>query len=281
MYVISQNKVNLAIKHFVNRELQNNDGVLFKTIQEEQQLFMEQFLNRFYHGFETLFKDKHKACEIFTTRLMKIDGVRFDNKDQDIMPFKIAFEDMSMVCEGRLEGGLFMWSSKNGNVLIDMDFVNISRKEAVHTLIHELIHAMCLTEVEVENKKIQKSGFSGNGKTFNRLNEGITEYIAQLMWSKMYPTKTCPGIGRYATEVKGAKLVMDRFGSVEDFIEDYITNGFELEEEMKEMKNPNGKSLFDYIKSFNSKNIYDVKIQRKVMSEINEFKPSNCELENI
>ena len=281
MYVISQKKVNRTIQQFLYREVENIDGELFKTVPEEERVFMEQFLNRFYHGFQTLFKDKHKACEIFTTRLMKIDGVRFDDKDKDFMPFKIAFNEMEIGDNGKPEGGLFMWSTKNGNVLIDMDFVNVSRKEAAHTLIHELIHAMCLIEVEVGNKKIQKSGFSGNGKVFNRLTEGVTEYIAQLMWHKMYPTKSCPGVGRYATEVKGAQLVMGQFDSVEDFIEDYITNGFDLEEQMKQMQNSNGLSLFDYIKSFNSKNIFNTKIQRQVMSEIKDFKFNNCDLENI
>ena len=139
---------------------------------------------------------------------------------------------------------------------------------------------MSLCRNNAKRKPIEKSGVSRNGKAFNRLNEGITEYIAQLMWSKMYPTKTCPGIGRYATEVKVAKLVMDRFESVEDFIEDYITNGFELEEQMKEIKNQEGTSLFDFIKSFNSKNIFDPKIQSRVLKEIEDFKFNNYNLEN-
>lgn len=278
MHIISKPQVNRAIKQLVYKEVENKEGVLYKTIPPEEELFMEQFLNRFYYALSSFFNDKNKVSEIFIERLSTIDAIRFNNKDEQLMPLKLAFDEMKETCQGNLEGGLFMPAINQGVVVLDMDFMNLSKKEAVHTLIHELIHAISTFRIKEEGREIYKSGFTGNGKAFYRLNEGVVEYISQLMWKKMYPTKSCPGVGRYNLEVEAAKLVMGRFASVGNFIEDYITNTASLENQLKEMKNENGKSLFDFIKSFNEKDFGDVKIQKRFVVGVETFKDKNIEI---
>jgi len=275
MYIISKSKVNKAINQFIEKEEENKDGVIYPTVPEENREFMEQFLQRFYRSFESLFKDKTCAQDIFCSRLIKISAVRFDDKDQNLMPLKIAFDDMKETCKDKLDGGLLMPEFRHGIVLLDMDFLTHSKAEAMHTLIHELLHALSVYPIKKDGKMCFKSGINRNGRAFNKLNEGVIECVSQLMWSKMFKNKKCPGIGRYAKEVKAAQVVMSKFDSTQQFIEDYFVCASVLEAQMKDMKNIDGKSLFNFLKSFDNENFEDIKIQQKFLKEIENY---NCEL---
>ena len=261
------------LSNFGNRK----DRTKYKTVLEKDKVFVEQFLNRFYRSFENLFTDKSYASYVFIERLKKFDAIRFDETDKDLFPLKFAFDDMEESCEGKLEGGLLMPIMKHGVILLDMDFKNLSKAEGIHTLIHEMVHAMSLVEVFEDEKKVYKCGVNRSGRTFNRLNEGITEYISQLVWSDMYKNKTCPGIGRYDLEVKAAEMVMSLFESKEYFVEEYLINGTELQREMKVMKNNEGQTLFDFIKSFDKKGMRHKATQKIFTDKIKDFK-NNCEI---
>ena len=69
MYIITKPKVNRVISNFVNKEVRNREGISIQTVAEDNKKFMEQFLNRFYCAFESLFEDKLFASEIFSKRL--------------------------------------------------------------------------------------------------------------------------------------------------------------------------------------------------------------------
>lgn len=269
MYVISNPQVNSVIKKFVNKEVLYN-GTCYSTVKEKDREFMEQFLNRFYFAFESLFYDKHTAANLFMRRLQQIDAIRLDNEDVNVMPFKFAFDEMKDN-HGKLQGGIFVPTKCYGVVLIDMDFVNKSRAEAFHTLIHELLHAMCLIMVRGREGSEYKCGVNRNGRAFNRINEGITEFIAQLMWKIMYKNKPCPGEGRYALEVAAAKLIIEKYYSKEQFVEDYISSGVVLEKGLKKIINNNHQNLFDFICGFDDADFEDKKIQQKFVDQLKDF----------
>ena len=270
MYIISNPQVNKAIKQFVSKEILYGN-TLYPTIHQKDREFVEQFLNRFYFAFETLFYDRNEAAKVFIRRLKVLDSIRLDNEDENVMPFKFAFDEMKD-SHGDLEGGIFVPTRTYGVTIIDMDFVNKSKAEALHTLIHELVHAMCLIMVRGEEGSEYKCGVNRNGRAFNRLNEGITEVIAQQMWKHMYKNKPCPGVGRYAVEVEAAKLVMEKYYSKDQFIEDYLKSGVLLEKELKKIENQNHLNLFDFINKLDKVNFEDEKIQQKFVEELKDFK---------
>lgn len=278
MYIITNPKVNLAIKSFVNKKVVYGNTI-YSTVHQQDKEFIQQFLNRFYFAFETLFYDKHDAANIFTSRLKVLDAIRINSEDENNMPFKFAFDEMKD-SHGYLEGGIFVPTRTYGVVIIDMDFINKSKAEAIHTLIHEIIHAMCLIEVRGDEGTEYKCGVNRNGRAFNRLNEGITEFIAQQMWKHMYKNNPCPGVGRYALEVEAARLIMEKYDSQEEFIEDYITSGIAVEREMKKIKNNNNENLFDFINSFDNADFKDVKIQEKFIEELSHFNSKNYSYKN-
>ena len=75
MYIITNKKASRAIELFIIKEVKRRDGSIFKTVQEKDKVFVEQFLNRFYRAFESVFDDKHFAAEIFAKRLKEIDAL--------------------------------------------------------------------------------------------------------------------------------------------------------------------------------------------------------------
>ena len=273
MYIISRRIVNSAIEDFVKKKFKNKDGIQIETVLEKDEEFVTQFLNRYYKAFSTLIKNKKLVSEIFVERLKRIDVIRFDQTDKNVYPVKFAFDEMEDACEGKLEGGLFMPIMNHGVILLDMDYNNLSKAEALHTLIHELTHAMILTEkLDSENKIVYKNGISEKGRVFYRLNEGITEYISQILWAKMYSGKRCPGDGRYRIEVEAAKMIIQQIGAENLFIEDYIINSERIENQMNILVDQQGKTLSEFLMSFNKKDFRRVDVQKKFMREINQFK---------
>jgi len=279
MKIISDSRVNNAIKKFVGKNFVFY-GQKFDTIAEKDRVFMEQFLNRFYCAFRTLFRHKHVASDIFIDRLLLIDAVRFDDADKDIMPFKVAFEEMERYCGENLEGGIFMPTKSNGVLLLDMDTVSHSKPEWLHTLIHELIHAMVMIEKEQHGDVFYQTGIAKYGRSFFKLNEGFTEIIAQLMWAKMYKNKHCPGVGRYANEVAAAEFVMSKVMAKENFIEWFIFDSNIIVDELQNVVNEDGESLFDVISKFNKAKLTSACSQKRFLNEMNKFKTIDCE-ENL
>ena len=85
--------------------------------------------------------------------------------------------------------------------------------------------------------------FSSKERTVNALNEGFTEEIAQRLWAKMYPSKPCPGVGRYGERVETVEAILSTFSDDGDVIEDYLVDGRKTVETLKLMVNANGESL--------------------------------------
>jgi len=54
------------------------------------------------------------ASDIFIDRLLLIDAVRFDDADKDIMPFKVAFEEMERYCGEKKNPPSFFKEKESG-----------------------------------------------------------------------------------------------------------------------------------------------------------------------
>ena len=277
MYIITNKKVTRAIENFVEKEVKNRDGSVYKTVEEKDKVFVEQFLNRFYRAFESLFQDKHFAGEIFSKRLIEIDAIRFDDQNKDLFPLRYVFDFMIENNKGNLDGGLFIPSNNHGVILLDMDFIAMGKYEGIHTLIHEMIHAMSLIPVYEKGKEVYKCGVNRSGKTFTRINEGITEYLAQKVWHAMYKNKTCPGLGGYNFEVNVAQMVINLFESEEQFFKDYFSNGLILQAQMRDIKNSQNVSLYEFIKSFDTKDFRRKSTQKMFVAGCDDFM-SMCEI---
>ncbi len=269
--------VKLAIQKFVNKTIKNKDGIIFQTVADDKKNFVENFLMEYHDAFITLFESEKLATKLFIDRLNKIDAIRFDDKDQNLMPLKFAFDDMKKICNGKLEGGLFKPMYGDGIVILEMDNIQNQKGqkelEAKHTLIHELTHGMTMFEVkEKGGKKHWQIGVNHKGnKIAYRMNEGFTEIISQKLWKKMYPQIVCPGIGRYLENVIGVEGLLDVIGNKEQVIEDYIICGESVLNQMKLYEDFNGDDLYTFIMSFNDKNLGDIQVQKQLINGIKNF----------
>ena len=161
--------------------------------------------------------------------------------------------------------------NNHGVILLDMDFINHNKVEAIHTLIHEMIHALSLILVYEKDRAVYKCGVNRSGKTFNRLNEGVTEYLAQMVWQKMYINKTCPGVGRYYIEVQAVKKILDLFDNEEQFFKDYLSNGLLLQAQMRDIKNSQNMSLYEFVKSFDQRDFGNEKVKKLFVDGCDDF----------
>ena len=267
-----------AINQFVLKDFKNKDGKILPTVKSKDRIFMQEFLNRFYKAYLSCFegediKTRKAVSSIFCERLLKIDLVRIDDLDKNIMPLKIVFEEMIKTYNGNLQGGLFAPRENDGVMLFDMDFICETKAKAIHTLIHEFIHALTTVEdVDVNGNKYLKTGIiTKHNKVMKQLNEGITETISQIFWAQMYKRQQCPGVGRYKVQVEAVRPIIDIIGA-NDFIQTYLTNPKMLEKKIQELSNDKGESLYDYLLSFEDKDLTNIDIQNKYFSEIYNFK---------
>ena len=199
-------KIEETIEKFLSKQENNKDGVVYNTVNVEDRELVKDVLTRFYPAFESLFQSKDDAEQIFIERLMYLKAIRFDNKDENLYPFKDMFDSVRKQDNGKLTGGV-TYTCDEGVFMADMDYMNLSLDEAKHTLIHELAHLFATIILHnKEQKTILKTGLRicSEDEFMVFLNEGFTELIAQILWAKMYPDVKCPGIGRQNYSVKSS-----------------------------------------------------------------------------
>ena len=102
-----------------------------------------------------------------------------------------------------------------------------------------------------------------------------------LMCKKIYGDFKiqCPGKGRYAMEVEAATSIIDLIGE-EEFIQSYLLNPNLIIEKLKLLTNNNGENLYEFILSFEDKDMRDSDVQKQYFTEINNFKISDITLLN-
>ena len=276
MYIISNSKVNVAIKKFVEKDFYYYRNKI-QTIADDDKEFMSQFLNRFYVAFSSLFSNQELASRIFIQRLMQIDAVRFNDEDKNVAPLTLAFDALLDYNEGVLEGGLVMPTIGNGVVLLDMDLIRHGKTEWLHTLIHEMVHAMVLIKKENDGKLYYQTGIAQHGKAFFKINEGITEIITKELWKRMYKTRSYHYDERYVDEVVAADLIIEKVMPKEEFIEKFLIDSNEIVKEMKTIVNAEGMSMLDTIELFNKAVFLKYHTKKKFLTEMYKFKSVNCE----
>lgn len=265
-----------TITKFIEKTVVNKDGVVFPTVREKNRPLFDEFLNKFYQAYSSLFQSKEDAEKVFCDRLMQIDAVRIDTFDENLMPMKQAYDKIKQNNNGKLQGGIFMSVEDVGVVLLDMDFLNLSTEEAIHTLIHELVHALTLIVNYDNNQKTFVHGIKARGNNaLEKLNEGITEIIAQEIWKRMLPKTKCPGIGRYKLAVDSTNLIMEQFDSREKFIEDYLKDPNSIIEQMKKIKNEEDINLYDFITDVDVEDLALKDKKEEYILKIKEFENSN------
>ena len=266
-------RIGFEIKQFVLKQETNKDGQTYRTVEEKDAVFVEQFLIKFYKAFVSLFSNKRFANEIFIERLLRIDAIRFDDADKDLMPIKLSYEEMNKNVRNKLEGGLFSATMEDGVVLLDMDFMTLSKQEAFHTFIHELVHAMTLIIVEDNGKKYYQTGVQKKYDSVSRnINEGMAEYIAQIIWSKMYPRIKYPGIGRYKLQVDCVKNLLSQLENENEFIEEYIVNGQKINELFESTTNSLGLNVYEYLEKVVNSRFKNKNYQQDILKAMLEFK---------
>lgn len=269
--------VKLVILNFVYRSIKNKNGIEFDVVPDDKKDFVREFLNKYYEAFVTLFKDENFATKIFIERLNEISAIRFDDKDQNLMPLKFAFDDMKKTRNGKLDGGLFMPMYGDGVILLDMDNMQNQQGqkefEATHTLIHELTHGMSMFEVkDNDGKKHWQIGVNHKeNKMAYKMNEGFTEYISRILWVKMYPQIGCPGIGRYEDNVVAVTKLLEQMNDKDQILEDYLICGESVLNHLKLYEDDKQNDLYNFIMSFNDKDMCDVQNQKDLINGIKNF----------
>lgn len=265
------------ILNFITKVNTNKDGVKYNAVPINQRVMMKDVLTRYYKALRTLFADKEQADKIFVSKLKLLDAIRHDAKDEKLYPLAFMYQDMRGTNEGKqkpLDGGLFM--PKHGDIvgILNADFKK-SKEEMVHTDIHELTHLMTvkLLEDNTEEKHYQTGLQQGRNAISRMLNEGLTEYIAQIMWVKMYPKIKCPGVGRYGVEVNVVQAILSVLDSKDAFLEDYLTDSRLVVAHLKRQLNNNNQNMYDYLQSLNKdKNLKPTPdVVEKVVKEIKTF----------
>ena len=169
----------------------------------------------------------------------------------------------------KIEGGVCFPAKEHDMVaLLIPDFMSLNEDAATHTLIHELTHALTMKD-EGDHYRLGVKVDKRN-KMQNALNEGFTEEIAQRLWAKMYPSKPCPGVGRYGERVEAVEAILSTFSDDGDVIEDYLVDGRKTVETLKSMVNVNGENLYDYLEQMYSAN-YNPAERKKIIAKIGDY----------
>ena len=271
-------QVEQAIQEFVEKKEPNRQGVIIPAVAEQDKGFMRQFLPQFYEAYKMFFKDETIAEENFCKKLESLTAIRFDSLDEAVEPLSGAYADMRKMNNGKLNGGL-CYVGDGFNFVLDADMMTLTKDEATHTLIHEMIHVMTsVFMLNKSNKTIKRIGITADDpqdKVAIFFNEGFTEKLAQIMWSRMYPNVKCPGIGRYDLNVIAMNLILAQLGNEDEIIEKYFIDAIEVIESMKNQVDINNKNLWEYIHEFKGEDFGNVAIQKQAIDGIKTFVYSN------
>lgn len=269
--------VDKAIDEFLNKKETNKTGQVITAVVEDDKEFMRNFLPRFYDAYKMFFKDETVAEENFCKNLSVLTAIRFDGTDQNVEPLSGAYQSMRQTNKGKLEGGL-CWVGEGFAFILDTDMMVKTKEEATHTAIHEMIHLMTLVSIiRKDKKRINRVGLciDINDKVAYFLNEGFTEKLAQITWSRMYPNVKCPGIGRYDINVQTINLILNQLGNEDEVIEDFLTDSRQVIDRMKNQTDENNKDLYTYVHEFAQQDVGNVNVQKKFEKNLKSFVYNN------
>ena len=272
------NKVQNAINDFVNKKETNRKGVSFDAVVSKDRQFVQDLLTKFYDAYKLFFKDEVVAEENFCKKLATLTAIRFDTTDESLEPLSEVYADMRNKNNGNLTGGV-CYVGDGYNAILDADMMTLSKDEAIHTAIHEIIHLMTIVfMLNKQNNVINKIGLTAHDHKdaiARFINEGFTEKLAQMMWDRMYPNVKCPGIGRYDLNVQTINAILDQLGNEEEIIEKYFIDATEVIEIMKNQVDNNNKDMWEFVHDFQGKDIGNINVKTQFLTDIKNFNYSN------
>lgn len=265
------------VRKFLNSTRKNHDGksyLLFNSKDRIKDLsYLEDVLTSMLSMLEK-FVPKQYQNDLkthFLTTFNRIQGIRIDETDEKLPPLCFTAQDMRKHHGGQLDknGGVTYASVYDGIVLLFPQLKtemqarengDTSNNDGRHTVIHEFVHAL----------SVWKEDFVKNGRTitdyvqgirtnqypkgiFDDLNEGITEYISQIIMFHAYPG--CKVEKRYPYRVKLVEKIAELYEESEliNIFSLYILGrGKEVLEKFANTQLKDGTSLLEYL----DKNFY-------------------------
>lgn len=213
---------------------------------------------------------KGAVDEHFEATLASISAIRIDETDRNQYPMKLIFDEFTKggiipfqdkkkdgVTRSVLEDGIMLLLPELGEEYSDNKINNTQNKNARHTLIHEILHAMSNYKKVRNGKEEYVAGMQiyGSDNIFDDLNEGLNEYYTRMIMKKMYPNEQIEE--RYSARVNVIEAFMGMLDKDDQdkIFEAYVTGNFEqvLDSYFTEMKTATGETFIERLEKLRGK----------------------------
>ena len=181
--------------------------------------------------------DKH-----FEKTISRFSSIRIDKKDKDIFPMKLIYDEFTQngninfedkkhdgVTRSVLDDGIMILIPELYEEIKENKSNNTNKINAIHTLVHEVLHAMS-NRIVIENgrkKYITGMQLYGNDNIFDDLNEGLNEYFTRKIMQQMYPNQQIEE--RYIARTQTIEAFMKGLDQITQnkIFESYISGNFD------------------------------------------------------